>query len=391
MFYYYGTVISDHITEKPDGGIICTSVPIARIGEMEYLARDLQLDGDPERVVIVERDPEEVFDPAALASFEGAFVTDGHPPENVTAENFSTYSRGHIQGIHREGDYVVGDIHINDKILASEVLHHGKRQISCGYTCIYQPLPDGRYKQVRIRGNHVAVVTRGRAGASVSIHDSAESAGKGKNAMSKFAEAILSAFGMAAKDAKDDQEMSALVTTTMTALDAEPDAKTQAETPATDVDIIHEPKGTDLGEKLDRVLEMLSSLQHKKQEEKALRDEGDLDGLIEKLAGKEEPEASVTLPADETADLSPAARDAAAALLRKVRPAVAAIQNEKERSQVVDALLSTLQGPDVMGQVMQAAAAHARRASDAAPTFEARCRESEAAYAARNPHKKKEE
>ena len=46
---------------------------------------------------------------------------------------------------------------------------------------------------------------------------------------------------------------------------------------------------------------------------------------------------------------------------------------------------------EVLGRVMQAAAAHARRAADTAPSFETICRESEAAYAARNPHKKKED
>ena len=222
MFYYYGTAISDHIKEKPDGGIVCTDVPIARTGEMQYLASELRLDGDPNRVVTVIREPEDVFEQDALSSFEGCHVTDGHPPENVTAENFGAYSRGHIQGIRRKGDYVVGDIHINDKVLASEVLHKVRRQISCGYECVYQPLPDGRYKQTRIRGNHVAVVLNGRAGPSVSIHDSAGHAGKGKNTMSKFAEAVLKMFGTAAKDAGDDQAMNDLVATTMTALDAEP-------------------------------------------------------------------------------------------------------------------------------------------------------------------------
>ena len=156
------------------------------------------------------------------------------------------------------------------------------------------------------------------------------------------------------------------------------------------------PKGDDLGSKLDKVIEMLGSLQHKNdREEKALHDEDDLDDLIEKLAGKEhvEKEASVTIPADEMTDMDPAARDAAVNLLKKVRPAVAAIKDEQERSRVVDALISTIKGPNVMGQVMQATAANARKAADAAKasTFEERCREAEAAYAARNPHKKKED
>ena len=93
MFYYYGTAISDHIKEKPDGGIVCTDVPIARTGEMQYLASELRLDGDPNRVVTVIREPEDVFEQDALSSFEGCHVTDGHPPENVTAENFGAYSR----------------------------------------------------------------------------------------------------------------------------------------------------------------------------------------------------------------------------------------------------------------------------------------------------------
>lgn len=144
MLAYYATAISDHIAEKPDGGIICTKVPIARTGEMQYLASELRLEGDPNRIVTVMREPEDVFEPAALASFEGAHVTDGHPPENVTAETFGAYARGHVQNIRREGDYVVGDLRINDKILADEVLHSVKRQISCGYECVYQLLPDGR-------------------------------------------------------------------------------------------------------------------------------------------------------------------------------------------------------------------------------------------------------
>lgn len=217
--------------------------------------------------------------------------------------------------------------------------------------------------------------------------------------MSKFTEAILSAFGTAVKETNDQEEIKALVTTTATALDADPTPVEETpakEEPAADVMVERAPKGDDLGSKLDRVIEMLASLQNKNdREEKALHDEEDLDGLIEKLSGggHAEHEKAVTIPADEAADMDPAAKDAAVELLKKVRPAVAAIQNEQERARVVDALISTIQGPDVMGQVMQATAAHARKAADAARanTFEARCQASEAAYAARNPHKKKED
>ena len=123
------------------------------------------------------------------------------------------------------------------------------------------------------------------------------------------------------------------------------------------------------------------------------RQEEDLDDLIEKLAGEETvaKEKAVTIPAEEMADqlMEPGTRDAAVALLKKVRPAVAAIQNRAERARVVDALLSTIQGPDVMSGIVQAARDSAQKAADTArrTSYETACAEAQAAYAARNPHK----
>ena len=395
MIFYYGTQLSPHMDKTPEGYLICRDVPIARTGTQEYLARELQLDGDPERVVTVNRYPEDVFAPAALASFEGKDVTAGHPPENVGPENFASYSKGHVQNVRRSGEYIVADLILKDAGLVSDVWNGVTREVSCGYLCEY--VPDGSsYKQQNIRGNHVAVVPRGRAGHEVAIKDQAASeAGKGKKRMKKETkEALYRFFGLAAQDA-EPEELEKLTSDLSKVMDAEPDKPAEAQ-PAGDVMVERAPRGDDLASKLDKILERLEALEHKNdREEKALRDEDDLDDLIEKLAGAEhaEKEAAVTIPADEMADMAPAAKDAAVALLRKVRPAVAAIKDEKERSRVVDALLSTIQGPNVMGQVMEAAAANARKAADAARagTFEERCRASEAAYAARNPHKKKED
>lgn len=402
MIFYYGTQLSPHMDKTPEGYLICRDVPIARTGTQEYLARELQLDGDPERPVTVNRNPEDVFAPAALASFEGKDVTAGHPPENVGPENFASYSKGHVQNVRRSGEYIVADLILKDAGLVSDVWNGVTREVSCGYLCEY--VPDGSgYKQQNIRGNHVAVVPRGRAGHEVAIKDQAASeAGKGKKRMKKETkEALYRFFGLAAQDA-EPEELERLTSDLSKVMDAEPDKPAKAQ-PAGDQDcgtgdvmVERAPKGDDLGSTLDKILERLEALEHKNdREEKALHDEDDLDDLIEKLAGAEHAgqEAAVTIPADEMADMAPAAKDAAVALLRKVRPAVAAIKDEKERSRVVDALLSTIQGPNVMGKVMEAAAANARKAADAAQagTFEERCRASEAAYAARNPHKKKED
>lgn len=61
MIAYYGSKISKHMTRTPEGFLICHDVPIARIGQQEYLAGELNLPGDPDRPVQVQRKPEDVF------------------------------------------------------------------------------------------------------------------------------------------------------------------------------------------------------------------------------------------------------------------------------------------------------------------------------------------
>lgn len=397
MLAYYGHEISPNQTETVEGYLICRNVPIARTGEMEYLARDLQLDGDPDRPVLVWRYPEDVFEDAALASFEGKPVTDGHPPENVGPENYASYEKGHVQNVRRSGDYVVADLYIKDPTLISEVRNGVKREVSCGYLCQY--VPDGdKYKQQRIRGNHVAVVHRGRAGGTVSIKDAATKAEKGTKNMSKFTKAILSAFGTAAKDAAPE-EMKEMVDVTAEALEAAPAEKAQEAEPAKDVMVERAPKGDDLGTKLDKLLEMMSHLLHEEQNEdqKKLSDESDLDAMIEKLSGgeklpdsKPEDEKAVTIPAEEMEDecKGAAQRDAAVALLKKVRPAVASIQDRNERARVTDALLSAFKTSDSIENIMNAANAAAKDAAESRETYEDICNKQKSEYDARNPHKK---
>lgn len=400
---YYGDRISPHMTRTPEGYLICHDVPINRTGDQEYTARDLQLDGDPERVVIVHRYPEDVFDPAAIASFEGKDITQGHPPENLTPENQAAYSKGHVQNVRRVGDNTVADLYIKDPGLASDVENGVVREVSCGYLCDYVADGDG-YRQQRIRGNHVAVVHLGRAGHEVAIKDAAPEAEKGRNKnMSKFAHAILTALGMAAKDASSEEELNKLVTTAATALDAAPaepaadpgkDKAPEAE-PAKDEMVEKAPKGDDLGSKLDRILEMLEAQSRGGRGEHPLHDESDLDEMVEKLAGKpNDPEAAVTVPAEEMEDgcMSPEAKDAAVQLLKKVRPIVAEMKDPKEKARVVDAMLSTIKGPNLVGSIMKAAQDSARGAAEASKktTYEKLCADAESAYAARNPHKNKE-
>lgn len=394
---YYGTDISPNKTETVEGYLVCRNVPIARTGAQEYTARELMLDGDPERPVVVDRRPEDVFEPAVLGSFEGKPVTDGHPPENVGPENYAAYSRGHVQNVRREGDFIVADLYINDKALASDIQNGVKREVSCGYTCNY--VPDGAgYRQERIRGNHVAVVPRGRAGHEVAIQDhAAEQAEKGLKRMKKETkEALYRFFGLAANDAAPEEleQLTKDVATVAGALDAEPAEQAQEAEPAKDAEdemVIKAPKGDDIGSKLDRILKMLEARSRGGEGEHRLHDETDLDEMIDKLAGKEDGKA-LTIPVENEDCAAGPARDAAVELLRKVRPAVAGIKDKGERARVTDALLSIVRGNDMTQTIASAALDSAKANADKTrrTTYEQICTDSANAYAERNPHTKKE-
>ena len=412
---YYGSQISPNQLETSEGYLICRSVPIARTGTQDYAAREInryvgELEGDPDRLIPVQRRPEDVFAPEAIASFEGKPVTDDHPPEYVLAENFGSYARGHLQNVRRAGDNLVGDIYITDAKLVNDVKQRIKREISCGYYCDLVPDGAGGYYQTNIRGNHVAVVLRGRAGHDVAIHDAATAAEGGTRPMSKFSRAVLAAFGTAAQDASPE-ELEAMTTVAVKALDAAPAEEAQEAEPAgktedeavpspeadpakaTDEVVYKEQKGVDLGTKIDRVLELLERLV-KGRGEKRMSDESDLDELIEKLTGKEEdPDEAKLIGAEDAkcAGMTGATRDAAVAILRKVRPVVAGIEDKAEKARVTDALLNVLGQQDnaMLGAIAHAAQDSAAAAAEASKrtSFEKMCADQQAAYNSRNPHK----
>lgn len=394
---YFGSPISPNQLETSEGYLICKNVPIARTGKQDYLAREMGVaDADPERVIPVMRNPEDVFSVETLASFEGKPVTLTHPPEDVTPENWATYAKGHVQNVRRSGDYIMADLVITDPTLINQVRSGSMRQVSCGYHCDYTADGTG-YKQTRIRGNHVAVVPLGRAGAAVSIQDAAPEAEKERDRMSTFRENVLCLLGMAAKDATEE-EIKNMAATANKALDAEPAMKAPEAEPAKDVMVERAPKGDDLGSKLDKVIEMLGELAKKNDREEKMErkmsDEGDLEDLIEKMAGAEGKEEALTVSEEDAMCGSPEARDAALAILRNVRPAVAAIQDKKERARVVDALLKSVKDNTMSGVLGAVQASARKKANDSASSqqkFEQGCRDLESAYASRNPHMKKEE
>lgn len=387
MLSYYGYTISPNQIETGEGFLICRNVPIARTGDQEYLGREVGLEHD--RIVKVHRSPEEVFSEAALASFEGKPVTDDHPPELLDPDNVSMYEKGHAQNI-RQGageweDYVLADLHIHDGGLI-DAIQKGKREISCGYECEYSDNGDGTYSQKHIRGNHIAVVDRGRAGKRAAILDSdtikkEQAEGPERKKMEKHG-LLFKLFGQAVKD-KSPEEIEQMALDAAEALDEESDAPPDTEGGAANDDATT-TDGPDINAIVQAVLAAM------KPEEKP---KNPIDEAIEKLGGEEENGAmggeAKVVPAEEM-DKGGCGVDKAlaASILKRVRPAIAAIKDETQRNAVADAIIASITDSSTSdtAKIMQAAQKNAEKAATSKPQMDLDAVQK--AYDNMNPHRK---
>lgn len=362
MRAFYGSKISGHMIRTPEGYLVCKEVPIARTGTQKY--RGMEFGGEnPEKIYVVKRPEEEVFSKAALASFEGKPVVDEHPDENVTPDNIGRYIKGTCRDVRRgEGalsDCVVADLIIYDKDLIKKI-ESGKRDISCGYDCLWDPKDDDTYVQLEIRGNHVAVVEEGRAGHKVSIRDSRKG---GKTMSEKSKNSIwgrmLSAFAHDSDTTPEDLEAAAKM---KPASDEDDPAKT---VPV--VEKKEEPKSTidaELDARLKKIEDAIAALSEKP--DKKPEEESDaLDALEEELKGEKEEtndESDVEVDPkeinakqeeaeDDDEDVvepegeeeAKAARDAALKAISALKPVVAALP-KSQRKKAADSLADLIRG-----------------------------------------------
>lgn len=155
----------------PEGFLLCRDVPIARTGVLVYHASELEgIQPDETGFIYVTREPEQVFDATAMASFEGKPVTNLHPNDLVGPDNWNQVAVGTVQNVRRQDDLLVADLLITQAAAIRDV-QSGLREVSCGYEARYEQTEPGKAKQAAIVGNHVALVPRGRCGATCSIKD----------------------------------------------------------------------------------------------------------------------------------------------------------------------------------------------------------------------------
>lgn len=160
----------------PEGFMLCKGVPIARTGVMDYLEEELPgVEGD-RGVVRVQRNEDEVFSDAALASFAGKPVVNDHPDDDVTPATWRQLAIGTIlnprRGEGNQADLLLADLLITDEDGIAAVMD-GKVEVSNGYDAEYEQIKPGLARQHKIIGNHVALVEAGRCGPRCSIGDQA--------------------------------------------------------------------------------------------------------------------------------------------------------------------------------------------------------------------------
>ena len=168
---------------KLDNGYVRADAIITRTGVFTYL-----LPGGKVRREL--RKPEEVFNVDAIESFKQSPLTNDHPAESLTAKNTRKFQVGSVIDVDDKADksLVKARVQITDEDAIKDA-EGGKRQLSCGYTCDLEDtsgmtmgiegVPDGLQFdaiQRNIRGNHVALVERGRAGPEASLHLDADDA-----------------------------------------------------------------------------------------------------------------------------------------------------------------------------------------------------------------------
>ena len=400
MIQYYGYTISPNQIETGEGFLICRNVPISRTGDQEYLGWEIGIPGaGGGQIVTVHRPPEEVFSTAALASFEGKPVTNDHPPVLIGPDDVKTYEMGHAQNVRRgDGEweeYTLADLHIHDRELIDAV-QSGKREISCGYECEYVPNGDGTYTQRNIRGNHVAVVERGRAGKRAAILDSDKKKAKEperKGNMNKKG-LFFKLFGQAVKD-KSPEEIEQMAMDAAAALEAEKPADGQAEGQK------EEPAKETASDEavIDAIAEkILAKLEEKGACKKKEETKDALDAALEKLteggdpgqAGETEKTSGDT--EKETRTGTGMDRSTAAGIVKAMRPAVAAIKDEKERLAVSDALIRLVMAEDAqddISAILKASQANGKKAAVNTVTVDTDAIQD--AYDAMNPHRGRKE
>jgi hypothetical protein len=169
-----------------DGGQMLVPCKFARTGSQKYLAGQVfttkaLLDQEGLKandIIDLHRDEDTVFAVDSMESFRSAPVTLGHPkddngkPVAVTSENSKDLQVGVLEGMPVRDEDSLGGTLVLTAQAAIDALESGTEELSAGYGCDIVKLGK-KYYQRNVRANHIAIVPKGRAGASCRMSDEA--------------------------------------------------------------------------------------------------------------------------------------------------------------------------------------------------------------------------
>lgn len=157
-------------------GYLVANPRVARTGIQLYRGMEV---GKPEMdMVRVYRPEDQVFSHDAMASLAHRPITNDHPSEAVTSQNWRKYSVGNSDGdVARDGEYIRVPMMVMDQAAIDDIAN-GKSQLSVGYNAKLVwgegVTPDGETydaMQTDIRANHIAIVKMARGGPKLRIGD----------------------------------------------------------------------------------------------------------------------------------------------------------------------------------------------------------------------------
>ena len=193
--------VSDlHYETDNRGYMIFRNVAIARSGVYQYYGQEIGKNSQPNKIFRVYRHENTYKSDDIKQSLENIPVTDDHPDIDVSCNNYSVLEKGHTEGKpYIQGkNLIVPKIVIKDKDLQDKI-KTGKREVSIGFlgnykwgerpSCCNEQV-DGTEHVYKI--NHLAVVSRGKAGPQYRFNKEEEEKVKDmdiqelKNALSEF-------------------------------------------------------------------------------------------------------------------------------------------------------------------------------------------------------------
>jgi hypothetical protein len=156
--------------------------PISKAGVFQYSGRAIGAD-DPDKLYNVYRPAEELNNPDTIDSFKLLPWVDDHPYSVLGSESdgLPTADEKGVDGVIGENVYFENDtLYANIKAFTDKLaslIAAGKKELSAGFRCVYEKA-SGNYNgqaydyiQRSIRGNHLALVEKGRMGPDVAVLD----------------------------------------------------------------------------------------------------------------------------------------------------------------------------------------------------------------------------